>query len=112
MPVNQQNPQVPDECSVNETMSPFIQRAFVMTYCVGFPRSSVGKEFACNAGDPGSTPGLGRSSGEGNGNPLQNSCLENLLDRGAWQATVHGIARVGHNLATKPPPLCASSWGF
>ena len=58
MPVNQQNPQVPDECSVNETMSPFIQRAFVMTYCVGFPRSSVGKEFACNAGDPGSTPGL------------------------------------------------------
>ena len=42
--------------------------------------------------------------GEGNGNPLQYSCLENPMDRGAWQATVHGAARVRHNLATKPPP--------
>ena len=49
-------------------------------------------------------PGLGRSSGEGNGNPLQYSCLENPMDRGAWQATVHGVARVGHDLASKPPP--------
>jgi len=47
---------------------------------------------------------LGRSSGEGNGNPLQYPCLENPMDREAWQATVHGITRVGHNLATKPPP--------
>ena len=49
-----------------------------------------------NAGDsrdPGSTPGLGRSPGEGNGNPLQYSCLENLMDRGAWQATVHGACK-------------------
>ena len=45
----------------------------------------------------------GRSPGEGNGNPLQYSCLENLMDRGAWQATVHGVAQVGHDLATKPP---------
>ena len=42
--------------------------------------------------------------GEGNGNPLQYSCLDNPMDRGAWQATVHGVARVGHDLATKPPP--------
>ena len=48
-------------------------------------------------------PGLGRSLGGGNGNPLQYSCLESPIDRGAWQATVHGIARVRHDLATKPP---------
>ena len=46
----------------------------------------------------------GRSPGEGNGNPLQYSCLENPMDRGAWQAMVHGIARVGQDLATKPQP--------
>ena len=62
--------------------------------------SSVGKESACNAGDPGSIPGSGRPPGEGNGNPLQYSCLENHMDRGAWQATVRGVARVRHNLAT------------
>ena len=45
-------------------------------------------------------PGLGRSLGEGNGNPLQYSCLEKPMDRGAWQATAHGIARVGHDLTT------------
>ena len=60
---------------------------------MGFPSSSVGKESACNARDPGSTPGLGRSPGEGNGNPLQYSCLEISMDRGAWQTTVHGIAK-------------------
>ena len=49
----------------------------------------------------GSIPGFGRSPGEGNDNPLQYSCLGNLMDRGAWLATVHGVARVGHNLATK-----------
>ena len=67
--------------------------------CLGFPHSSVGKEFACNAEDLGSIPGSGRSLGEGNGNPLQYSCLENPMDRGAWQATVHGVARVRHDLA-------------
>ena len=70
-----------------------------------FPCSSVGKESACNAGDPGSIPGSGRSPGERNGNLLQYSCLENPMDRGAWQAIVHGVARVGHNLVTKPPPV-------
>ena len=71
----------------------------------GFPCSSVGKESACHAGDLGSIPGLERSPGEGNGNPLQYSGLENPMDRGAWQATVHGIygARVGQDLVTKPP---------
>ena len=48
---------------------------------------------ACNAGDPGSIPGSGRSPGEGNGNPLQYSCLENPMARGAWWATVHGVAK-------------------
>ena len=82
---------------------------FVFIYLyLGFPHSSVSKESACNAGDPVLIPGLGRSSGEGNGNPLQYSCLENPMDRGAWQATVHGIARVGHDLATKPTPLIFS----
>ena len=70
----------------------------------GFPHSSVSKESACSACDPGSIPGLGRSPGEGNGNPLQYSCLETPLGRGAWWATVHRVAGVGHNLATTPPP--------
>ena len=52
-----------------------------------------GKESACNAGDLGSIPESGRSSGEGNGNPLQYSCLENSMDRGAWWATVHGVTK-------------------
>ena len=56
-----------------------------------FPGGSDGKESACNAGDPGLIPGSGRSPGEGTGNPLQYSCLENLIDRGAWQAMVHGV---------------------
>ena len=61
------------------------------------------KESACNAGNPGLIPGLGRSPGEGNGSPLQYSCLENPMGRGAWWAMVHGDTRVGHDLATKPP---------
>ena len=69
-----------------------------------FPCSSVGKESPCNAGNPRSIPRSGRSPGKGNGNPLQYSYLENPKDRGAWWATVHGVARVGHDLATKPPP--------
>ena len=60
---------------------------------MGFPYSSIGKESSCNAGDLGSIPGLGRSPGEENGNPLQYSCLENFMDRGAKWATDHGIAK-------------------
>ena len=60
---------------------------------IGFPSGSDGKESACNAGDLGSMPGLGRSPGEGNGNPLQYSYLENSMDREAYQATVYGITK-------------------
>ena len=59
----------------------------------GFPGGSDGKESACNVGDLGSIPGLGRSPGEGNGYALQYSCLENPMDREAWWATVHGVAK-------------------
>ena len=76
-----------------------------VTCSVGFSRSSVNNESSCNAGNSDSFPGLGRSPGEWNGNLLRYCCLENSIDRGARQAWVHGIARVGHNLATKPPPL-------
>ena len=58
----------------------------------GLLRWLCGKEAACHAGEVGPIPGSGRSPGEGNGNPLQYSCLENSMDRGAWRATVHGVA--------------------
>ena len=60
---------------------------------LGLPCGSDGKESACNAGDPGSIAGLGRSPGEGKGSPLQCSCLENPMDRGAWRATVHRVEK-------------------
>ena len=60
---------------------------------MGLPGGSDGKESTCNVGDLGSIPGLGRSPGGGQGNPLPYSCLENLMDRGAWQATVNGVAK-------------------
>ena len=60
---------------------------------VGLPGGTDGKESACNVGDLGSIPGLGRFPGEGNGYPLQRSCLENSMDRGAWQAMVHRVAK-------------------
>ena len=59
----------------------------------GFPGGIEDKVSACNAGDLGLIPGLGRSPGEGNGNPLQYSCLEKSMDRGAWRATVHRVAK-------------------
>ena len=60
---------------------------------LGLTCSSNGKEPACDAGDQGSVPGLGSSSGEGNDNPLQYSCLENSMDREVWWATVRGVAK-------------------
>ena len=81
------------------SLIPGLGRSAIFTpVFLGFPCGSVGKESACNAGDLDSIPGLGRSFGrsplgEGNGNPLQYSCLENFMDRGAWQATVHGVAK-------------------
>ena len=65
----------------------------IFKYFYSFPDGSDGKESARNAGDPGLIPGLERSPGEGNGNPLQYSCLENPMDKGAWQATVHGVTK-------------------
>ena len=59
----------------------------------GFPGGLDGNESTCRTGESGSIPGLGRSSGEGNGNPLQFSCLENSMDRGVWPATVHGVSK-------------------
>ena len=58
---------------------------------------------ARDMGDAGSIPRSGQSPGGGHGIPLQYSCLENPMDRGAWQATVRGVARIGHDIATKPP---------
>ena len=72
-----------------------------------FQMALVVKNLPASAGDirdVGSIPGLGRSPGEGNGNPLQYSCQDNRVDRGAWWVKVHGIVKVGHDLATKPPP--------
>ena len=60
----------------------------------GFPGGSDGKESACSVGDLGSIPGSRKSSGEGNDNPLQYSCLQNPMERGAWQATVYGVAEL------------------
>ena len=75
---------------------------------MGFPGGTSGKEPTClcrlDVRDSGSIPGSRGSSGGGHSNPVQYSCLENLMDRGAWWATVHGVTRVRHDLATKPPP--------
>ena len=60
---------------------------------MGFPGGSDGKESTCNTGDPDSIPGSGRFTGEGNGYPLQYSSLENSMDKGAWWATVLGVAK-------------------
>ena len=71
---------------------------------MGFPGGTVVQNPPANAEDVSSVPGSGRSPGVGNGSPLQYSCLENPKDRGVWQATAYGVARVGHDLASKPPP--------
>ena len=71
---------------------------------MGFLGGSESKESTCNAGDLGSIPGLGRSPGVGHGNPLQYSCLENHIDRGAWQATVHGVTKSQTRLSDEAQP--------
>ena len=80
----------------------------------GLPYSSSGKESVCDAGDQGSRLGSGRSSGEGNGNPLQYSCLENSTDREAWRATVYGVAKsrtwLGDWTTAKKTNICVCPW--
>ena len=81
-------------------------KLFLGPALTGFSGGSDGKVSACNAGDLGSIPGLGRSPGEGNGNPLQYSCLENPMDGGTWQATVHRVTKSRTRLSdlTSLPP--------
>ena len=81
--VNQKDEKMPDTQSIREDPR----------WKMGFPGASDSKESACIAGDPDSIPESERSPGEGNGNPLQYSYLENSMDRGAWWATVHGVAK-------------------
>ena len=72
----------------------------------GFPGGASSKEVVVvvkRLKDAALIPGLGRSPEGGHGSPLQDSCLENPMDRGAWQARIHGVARVRHDLVTKPP---------
>ena len=73
-------------------------------YLGGFPDDAVIKNSPANAGDAGLISGSGRSPEKGNGNLLQYSCLGKLMDRGAWWAMVHGVTKVGHDLANKLPP--------
>ena len=83
-----------------------LQNTHLQFYYVSgdFPGGSVVDNLPANAGDLGSVPGSGRSTGEGNGNLLQPSCLGNLMDRRAWRATIHGVARVRHNTAERLNP--------
>ena len=69
----------------------------ILLHVEGFPGGSDGKESACSAGNPNSIPGSGRFPGEGNAYPLQNSYLENSMDRGPWQSTVYGVTKILSN---------------
>ena len=71
----------------------FWELVLLLEISLGFPTGIDGEETTCNAGDLGLIPGSGRFPGEGHGYPLQYSCLGNLMDRGAWQATVYGVAK-------------------
>ena len=75
----------------------YIQKSYFLSIYNGFPSSSDGEESAYNAGDLGSIPGSGRSPGEGNGNPLQYSCLGSPMDREVWQTTVLGLQSFRHD---------------
>ena len=97
-------PQSPKDCSMHLCLFCCLAQGYhyhiskfhiyVLVYTVlGFSGGSEVKVSVCNTGDPGSIPGLGRSPGEGNGNPLQYPCPENLMDRGTWWITVHGVAK-------------------
>ena len=79
---------------------------------MGFPGGSDGKEAACNAGDLGSVPGSGRSPGEGNGNPLLYSCLENSMGRVAWWVTVPGVTKRTEHAHTHTITYIKQSQGY
>ena len=94
-----------------QSLEPLCVISAAVTASEGFPGGSDCKESACNAGDLGSTPGSGRSPGGGRGNALQCSCLENPVDRGAWQATVHGVTEsdtTDRRTHTQTAPYCLS----
>ena len=93
----------PFQCSFSD-----LGKFLTCMYILGFPGDSVVKNPPANAGDQGSIPGLGRSPAEGNANSLQCSCLENSTDRGAWWATVHGVAKESDTTAIKQH-ACASA---
>ena len=78
-----------------------VWKSTVFNKIMGFPGGSDSKESACSVGDLGLIPELGRSPGGGHGNPLQYSCLENPMDRGAWRATVHGVTKSQTQLSNK-----------
>ena len=79
---------------------------------MGFPGGSDGKESACSAGDPSLIPECRRTPGEGNGNPLQYSCLGNLMDREAWQSTVHGVTKSQMQLSDSTHRLYGGANGY
>ena len=85
-------PSFPGPCLAPAYFRVSRKMAVIRRVKAGFRPSSIGKESVCNVGDLGLVPGLGRSPGEVNGNPLQYSCLENLMDRGAWQPEVYSTA--------------------
>ena len=81
------------ESDMTLQLNHYHQYSKAFMYCRGFPGGSDGKESACSPGNQGSIPGSGRSPGEGNGNPLQHCFLENSMDRGGWQATIHWVTK-------------------
>ena len=92
-------------------LSPVLRHVFLQLYSMGASLvAQMVKNPPANAGDPSLIPGWERSSGGGNGNPLQYSCLENPMDRGTWRATVHGLQRVRHDWASNifSMELCSS----
>ena len=89
---------------INKYMHRYIYCIHAHIYTYGNAWWLSSKESTCDTGDMGSNPGSGRCPREENGNPVQYSCLENSMDRGAWQVTVHAVSRVGHDLETKSPP--------
>ena len=83
--------------------------SFSVSFVFTFIDVGIIQESACSAGDLGSIPGLERSPGEGNGNPLQYSCLENFMDRGAWRATIYGVTKVKYDWVTNTSLLHTNS---